>query len=688
GLGDGAHIVLGKGAPTFESIVLFVVQSAPTADAAGADPNKDELEKYMNTQAEVMTSDAILRDAIDTNEVRNDTDWIKQFVDGSGGIDVKSALIDLRGRVDARVANDTTLIRLSVSAPNPSDAAVIARAIQSEYVEDNRRVNGGEVTARLQDVLLRITETQAALESIEQSIQARTRSESIESFDERATAAAAEINQLQPTLVDTRTALANARETLDQRERLLGGSDVVLNPDSTPVGFVFPETTRAEAQLSPIVQNFDIQIAGLEANLQTLLRTYGERNASIVRIQDQLRGLRDQRNEEMQRIMMDRFNADLESLRNAIPTLERTERELSEDLEDARRRQNEAAIILQEIESLELQQQRFTGILDRLDRDRTDLEIIQPRAARVRVLQSATSPDSRAFPKPIPIVGASVVVLTGFVVALILLKELREQRVRTPQDVASIPRTRVLGVLPDESMDPARPDRLDRACLDAPEGAIAESIRQIRSSLLQRMDERGHVSVLVGAGLPGSGSTTVVANLAQSIASTGRRVLVIDANLRRPTMHDVFDLPEAPGLAEVLRDRATLDSAVTSGALGVQEISVLTAGAVRKQAYERFLSTNMEKLLEEAREKYDAVLIDVAPGVVSSDMNALGSYVDAAFLVVRAYAEKKGLVARLRNQLAVTGAEFLGVVVNGVKPAAGGYMKRNFAQTMSYHQPK
>ncbi|GAB4546401.1 MAG: hypothetical protein Tsb0013_05200 [Phycisphaerales bacterium] len=687
GVGIGAFIALGRLAPKYTSQTIFQVLPQPTADATGGEANKDEMEKYMGTQVAVMESDQILRSAIDTNEVRQNTEWIKQYRDDTGGIDIQEALIDLRDMVSARAADDSTIISMRVTAPRAADAAVIGRAIQERFIADNRQTNSGDVTTRLQDVLARITDTQAALESVEQSIAARTRADNLDALGEANSAAAQEIRQIQPTLVDTRTQLAQAQETLLQREKVLGGADVAFDPNNTPVGFVYPESTRSNAEASPLVQNLDLRISGLEAELQALRRQYGDRNPTIIRYEDQLKGLRDQRNAELERVMADYFAAELEQLRNAIPTLQRAERELMEDLEEAKRRQNETSIALQEIRNLELQQQRFTQILERLDNDRTELEIIQGRA-RVRVLQAASTPDQRSFPQLVPVVGASVVVITGLVVGLIFLKELREQRVRTPQDIAAIPRTRVLGVLPDDSMDPARPEHIELACTEAPDGAIAESVRQLRSTVLQRMDERGHVTVMVGAGLPGSGSTTVVANLAQSIASSGRTVLVIDANLRRPAMHSVFDLPESPGLAEILRGTSTLEETVTSNVLGVAELSVLTAGAERKQAYERFLSSDMARLLDEARQRYDAVLIDVAPGVVSSDMNTLGSYVDASLLVVRAYGEKRGLVARLRNQLAVTGSEFLGVVVNGVKPAAGGYMKRNFQQTMSYQQPK
>lgn len=688
-LGVGIYIALGKFAPKFTSIATFQVLPVASADNEGGTigaGGAKELELHIGTQRQVMVSDQILRSAIDTNEVRNDTKWIRQYMKG-GAIDVQKALKDLRNMVSTRVITDTTIMQLTVTTENAADAATIGKAIQDRFLRDNDEQNAGDVNARLREVLARITDTTAALGSVEQSIAARVNAENLEALNIAGTQAAQEIKNLQPELVRTRTVLAGTRETLDQRERLLGGAGVAYDPNSTPVGFVFPETTRAAAEQTPVVRTLDQQISGITAEIQAQQPVYGDEHQVIKRLRSRQRALEDQRTQELESSMQEIFATELESLRNSIPRLERTERELGEDLEEAKNRQNEIQLTLNEIDNLKIQQQRYRATLERLDDSRTELELIVDRAGRVRVLSSAAIPDHRSFPKPIPIVGATIVVLTGLVAGLIFLKELREQRIRSPRDVAAIPRTRVLGVLPDVSMDPGKPKQVERAILDAPDGAIAESVRQIRSTLIQRMDERGHKTLIIGSGMPGSGATTVAANISESIASTGRRVLVIDANLRRPAMHSVFELDDSAGLAEVLRGETSLSEAAVR-IQGVDELEVLSAGIDRKRAYERFLSESMEELLEEARARYDVVIIDVAPGIVSSDMNALASYVDASMLVVRAYAEKRGLLARLRNQLAVSGAEFMGVVVNGVKPAAGGYMKRNFEQTLAYQSPK
>ncbi len=188
--------------------------------------------------------------------------------------------------------------------------------------------------------------------------------------------------------------------------------------------------------------------------------------------------------------------------------------------------------------------------------------------------------------------------------------------------------------------------------------------------------------VLIVGGLPGAGATATITNLAVSIAGTDTNILVIDANLRRPRLHALLGAGEHPGLSEVLRAESSLEDAVVR--TKVANLSLLPAGRRDAHIYERFVTPAMHAIFEQARREYDIVLVDAPPAVVSSDVIALAAHADATVLVVKALSEKRGLVARLRNQLSDCRAEFLGVVVNGVKASAGGYFRRNFQVTHEY----
>jgi len=277
-----------------------------------------------------------------------------------------------------------------------------------------------------------------------------------------------------------------------------------------------------------------------------------------------------------------------------------------------------------------------------------------------------------------------VLLLAGLTASVVLLREIMDQRVKGPADVAMIPRLRVLGMIPDAAEDPSRPASVETAFRDTPGGVVTESFRQVRAPLVKKMDTDGLRTVLVLAGMPGSGATTVTCNLALACAGSDDRVLIIDANVRRPSMQRIFGIADQLGLADCLAGQTTFAEAVRP--TSVPNLSVLTAGsATNRMMPERLSTEGMTRLLAEASSQYDRVFVDCPPAIVSGDGLALANRCDAVVMVVRAMNEKRGLVNRIRMQLSESRAELIGVVVNAVKSSAGGYFKRNIQATHDYH---
>jgi capsular exopolysaccharide synthesis family protein len=279
-------------------------------------------------------------------------------------------------------------------------------------------------------------------------------------------------------------------------------------------------------------------------------------------------------------------------------------------------------------------------------------------------------------------IPAGGVLFLGLTMGVVLLLEIVDQRVKSPADIAMIPRTRVLGFVPHAAEDPTNPAKVETVFRDQPGGVLAESYRHLRGTILKRMQAAGHKSLVCMSGMPGSGSTTIVVNLAYALAAAEQRVLLIDANFRRPSVHRVLGLNEASGLAEVIAGTKNLAEVVQK--TEESNLSVLSAGAPEDRKYERLTGSAMTNLLKSAAANYDIILIDVAPAMIAGDAVGLANRCDASMLVVRALGEKRGMVARLRNELSEARAEFLGVVVNAVRSSAGGYLKGNILAAHNY----
>jgi Mrp family chromosome partitioning ATPase len=145
----------------------------------------------------------------------------------------------------------------------------------------------------------------------------------------------------------------------------------------------------------------------------------------------------------------------------------------------------------------------------------------------------------------------------------------------------------------------------------------------------------------------------------------------------------VFKASEGPGLGDILAGTTSLEQAIQN--TSNDQLKIVSAGSASSRAIpERLAGEAMSRLLLEASTRFDIILVDVPPAVVSGDGYALANKCDASVIVCRAMVEKRGLLARVRNQLGESRAEFLGVVVNAVRASAGGYFKRNIKATHAY----
>jgi capsular exopolysaccharide synthesis family protein len=183
--------------------------------------------------------------------------------------------------------------------------------------------------------------------------------------------------------------------------------------------------------------------------------------------------------------------------------------------------------------------------------------------------------------------------------------------------------------------------------------------------------------------LPGCGTTTVATNLAAANAAAGRRVLLVDANFRRPRLAEAVGQNEAgPGLGDLLACAASLDQVIVPVSEG---IDLIRAGTPANRVFERLQhGGKFDSVMAQLRESFDLIIIDTPPAVVAGDALGIASKVDAAVLVVRASQEQRGLVARLINQLGDAQCELIGVLLNRARGTAGGYFKKNFATMADY----
>lgn len=190
----------------------------------------------------------------------------------------------------------------------------------------------------------------------------------------------------------------------------------------------------------------------------------------------------------------------------------------------------------------------------------------------------------------------------------------------------------------------------------------AESYRKLMTNLMYSASQPGLRVVVVTSASAGEGKTTTAANLAVAFAQQGRRVVLIDADLRRARIHDVFGLGLEPGLTDILVGNATLEQGIRPS--GIAGLSVIPAGTLPPNPLEFLGGERMHDLLGTLRERFDVVLIDTPPVLVTADAALMGVQADGVVLVVRAGKSERVAARHAVEQIVHVGGRILGAVLN------------------------
>lgn len=264
-----------------------------------------------------------------------------------------------------------------------------------------------------------------------------------------------------------------------------------------------------------------------------------------------------------------------------------------------------------------------------------------------------------------------------FLVAITcVLQELADLTIKTVRDVRDILRQPVLGSICEFEVP------IDRAgptsgiphpalrYLHAPSSVEAETYRTIRASLLVMVDNLDAKTIMVSSPEPGDGKTTSICNLAVALAQSGKRVLLVDGDLRRPTVHRIFRIPQECGLSEVLSGEISVKSAIRPSV--VERLSLMTTGTPPANPAEILSRPQLGDILREAGKEFDFVFLDAPPLLAVSDPCVMARHTDGVLMVVRLNKNTRTALIRVRQLLEDQEILVIGTAVNGV-PGKGGH---------------
>jgi non-specific protein-tyrosine kinase len=283
--------------------------------------------------------------------------------------------------------------------------------------------------------------------------------------------------------------------------------------------------------------------------------------------------------------------------------------------------------------------------------------VIDPGA----VIQSAALPSAPS--RPNHPTNAALALFAGLVLGVVtaLVRERLDDGLRGRSDLESQSGAPVLAIIPKVSGWKKR-DETRLMTLAEPKSAVSESYRTLRTSMLFAAAQRGIKTVLVTSASAGEGKSTTASNLAVVLANADKRVIVINADLRKPRVHRFFKVENKKGVVDVLAGEAKPWEALVDP--GIENLRVFPSGPIPTRPAELLGSEAMGELLAELRQVADFIIVDSAPVLVVSDALALAPLCDGVLYVADAEGTSRGAVAHAREQLEQVGAELLGSVLN------------------------
>jgi len=564
---------------------------------------------------------------------------------------IRAATNRLRGRIEVEPQRNSQLVNVSYVSFDREFSAEVANAVVREYIESTmqRRYDAGSEARRfLQEQL---QEMRVALERSDWELTdfaRRARVSDLAANQEMAREGLRSLNERLEAVRGELVQLAGWRELVQQGR--LDHLDPVVN--SVTIAELQTRLLDASTEYAALSERFLDDYPTVAEVLRRMELLRAEIAAEKQRIADGILG---------------RF----ETLRAQESALEQAIADREERIMALNEQAVQYNILRREHET---NRELYDGLLQRMKEIGVAAGV---QESNIAVIDAAQVPGG-AF-RPVLTKNLAIASMLGlmFGIGLALLLEFLDRTVRHAEDIERLVELPVMGLVPLEpANDPAGEGRsspgvrnaLSHCSAQRPDSAISEAFRSLRTSLMFSTPEGMPRTLLVTSTAQGEGKSTTAVNLATVIAQNGARVLLIDADLRRPALHRDFACPRAPGLTNAIAQSeqgAGLDRALFHET-DVEGLSVIPAGHATPKPTELLSSSRLSRVIAECRELFDHVIIDAPPILGLADAVALSRSVEGVIVTVAAGQTGKENFRVAVRRLQQVQAPLLGVVLNRI----------------------
>ncbi|QDU36102.1 Tyrosine-protein kinase YwqD [Maioricimonas rarisocia] len=571
-------------------------------------------------------------------------------------------------------------MRISLTGERPADLKTIVEAVTNAFVTQ-------VVDQQLQDRRLKLTELKELL-GREQTELDRQQS-ALRRLDKELAPNETQVDAMQQAKLDLRVELRKqlgaVRLQIIEQEIIL---QTIEGTQEEGVELAIPEAV-VDSQLleDPGFQKLYRSTRQKEVQLSTLRDRLKEGHALITKAEDDLAALEAQL-EAYRETQLPQIRQQLQSriadvpdsagqIRQRIDLLRKMEDGYTEEINALKVEERHLAvswvdrqILADTVDSLKEKVNRFSDTIYKreIELEKAGVPIVVRRPAEV-----PKKPDGGKREKMAGVAGFGVF---GLLVAAIVWLEMAAKRINSVDELEAASNLQVMATIPLMPRWVSRGD--DRTHHKAAywHSVLTESIDAARTLLLRNSQLSGTRTVMIASATGGEGKSTLSCHLATSLARAGRSVLLVDCDIRRPSIHRVFDFENSPGICDVLRQEVPLEEAIKQGS--PDGLSILPAGKVDQTVLRLLAQDELGNLFKELAAEYDFIIIDSAPVLPVTDSLLIAQHVDAVMFSVRRDVSRAAKVAAAVQRLSMLGVSILGAVAIGLED--GGSSNRYYGR--------
>lgn len=400
----------------------------------------------------------------------------------------------------------------------------------------------------------------------------------------------------------------------------------------------------------------------LERREQELIEQFGPQHEKVATLQGEIAQLRDSDPKVAGQPDLGAIHDLLGAVERSLSAVESLREDLQEEFSEGLTASKQA----------EVDRLAIDNVRSNLDRQRTLFNAVVDQLKQVQltsdfngITAQVIDPPNTEPIRPNIVLVLAVALTFGLILGLGItaVADQMDPRLHSIDEIRQAAGLNILGLIPrlpkDHLTNPSGAGLLGHSL---PRSPLAEGFRIVRASLDLRNRNQPRQVILVTSPRAGDGKSTTASNLAISLAQAGRRVLLIDADLRRPTLNTVHDVPRDVGLSQTLQERKPIDRVVQPTA--VKNLDLITAGPEVHAPAELLSTPQFSDLIEEARQNYETVIIDSPPLLNVADTTILGGLADGIVLVLRSTTVRLHEVTRSMELLEAIGTTTLGTVIN------------------------